>query len=401
MSPRQYPPAQLRYLKARLLNLARPGFWGTAIFLSVVGLTIEQYWTHPNFLIQRQKEVTSQKSANTSLSEEDKSVAAEIDNLPVLYNDEQTISSKANPLQQNIQRKKSQGLSNNSAIQSQTSVSDTQLSPDKETVNPAANLENPFLAQAEDLLRFNNAQTIPSSVAPSLVKTPQNKGLGFTEQTNSTSNVAQVSSSQIPVNPLTNQNLSDNTTLTQTSSLGRSQPTTSLYSGAIAPISSSTSLTQPSVTNTTPYSTGTSYTQYPVINQQSSSIYGTGSAQPILTNQTLYPRLDLNRVPTDLRYQDFINQVRQKSAYLNSAQVSPNVGTATTLGTPITPTVPTYGSPYYSQTPTYNSSTPVNTGSYANPSLQQPTQVLQYNLSSPNQIPQYTGGSQINSYSYP
>lgn len=390
MPLRHYPPAQLRYLKARLSNLARPGFWGTAIFLSVVGLAIEQYWTHPTFLTQEQKEVTSQQSTNTSLSEEDKTIAADIDSLPILYNHKQTTSSKASPLQQNIQGNKSQGLSNDSAIQSQTSVSDAKLNPDAETVNPVPKLENPFLVQADNLLKFNNAQTVPSYVEHNPVQTPQNQGLGFTQQTNSTSNVAQVSSLQTPVNPPTPQNLSDDTILTQTSSLGRSQPTTNFNSGAIAPISTTgTNLTQPSITNIVPYSTGTSYTQPPVTNQQPSSIYVTSYAQPILTNQTLYPRPDLNRVATDPRYQNFLNQVRQKSANLNGVQVLPNVGT------------PTYSSPYYSQTPIYNSSTPVITGSYGNPSLQQPTQIQQYNLSSPNQIPQYTGGNQINGYSYP
>ncbi|MDF5716689.1 MAG: hypothetical protein PUP93_23160 [Rhizonema sp. NSF051] len=401
MPPRHYPPAQLRYLKARLSNLTRPSFWGTAIFLSILGLAIEQYWTHPTFLTQEQKEVPSKNSTDSSLSAEDKTIAADIDNLPVLYNT-QTISSTASSPGKNIQVDKSQALSNDSAIQSQTSVSDAKSNPTPETVNPIVKLENPFLAQAENLLQFNNAQTVPSYVTPKTVPTPQNTGIGLT-QTNSTSNVAQVSSSQTPVNPLINQNWSDfnNTTLTQTNSLGRSQPTSSFNSGAIAPIPTGTSLPQPSITNISPYSSGTSYTQTPVTNQQPSAIYGTGYAQPILTNQNLDPRHDLNRVAADPRYQDFVNQVRQKSANLNGTQVLPNVGTATTFLTPINPTSPTYGSPYYSPSPIYNSSTPAITGIYGNPNLQQSTQVPQYNLSSPNQIPQYTGGNQISGYSYP
>ncbi|MDF5733576.1 MAG: hypothetical protein PUP92_37770, partial [Rhizonema sp. PD38] len=392
---------QLRYLKARLSNLARPSFWGTAIFLSILGLAIEQYWTHPTFLTQEQKEIPSKNSTDGSLSAEDKTIAADIDNLPVLYNT-QTISSTANSPGKNTQANKSQALSNDSAIQTQTSVSDVKSNPNLETVNPIVKLENPFLAQAENLLQFNNAQIVPSYVAPRTVPTPQNTGIGLTEQTNSTSNVTQVGSSQTPLNPLINQNGSDfnNTTLTQTNSLGRSQPTTDFNSGAIAPTPTGTSLPQPSITNTAPYSSGI-YTQPPVTYQQPSAIYGTGYAQPILTNQTLDPRHDLSRVSADPRYQDFVNQVRQKSANLYGTQGLPNIGTATTLGRPITPTSPTYSSPYYSPSPIYNSSTPAITGIYGNPNLQQPTQVQQYNLSSPNQIPQYTGGNQISGYSYP
>ncbi|MDF5725922.1 MAG: hypothetical protein PUP91_36845 [Rhizonema sp. PD37] len=399
MTPRHYPPAQLRYLKARLSNLARPSFWGTAIFLSILGLAIEQYWTHPTFLTQEQKEVPSKDSTDSSLSAEDKTIAADIDNLPILYNT-QTISSTANSPGKNIQANKSQALSNDSAIQSQTSVSDAKSNPNPETVNPIVKLENPFLAQAENLLQFNNAQTVPLYVAPRTVPTPQNTGIGLT-QTNSTS-IVQVGSSQTPVNPLINQNGSDfnNTTLTQTNSLERSQPNTNFNSGAIAPIPTGTSLPQPSITNIAPYSNGT-YTQPLVTNQQQSPIYGTGYAQPILTNQTLDPRHDLSRAATDPRYQDFVNKVRQKSANLNGTQVLPNVGTATTFSTPIAPTSYTYGSPYYSSSPIYNSSAPAITGIYGNPNLQQSTQVQQYNLSSPNQIPQYTGGNQINGYSYP
>lgn len=89
MPQRHYPPAYLRYLKARLWNLARPSFWGTAIVLSVVGLVIKEYWTNPDFLAKSQTNpvASPQQPVDSSLSAEDKAIAADIDNLPVLYND--------------------------------------------------------------------------------------------------------------------------------------------------------------------------------------------------------------------------------------------------------------------------------------------------------------------------
>ncbi|NJL09925.1 MAG: hypothetical protein HC908_06300 [Calothrix sp. SM1_7_51] len=82
----QYPSPNLRFLRARLSNLARPSFWGTAIFLCVIGFVIKEYWSNPDFLSRGQQNSapTQQNTSQTYLSDEDKAIAADIDNLPVL-----------------------------------------------------------------------------------------------------------------------------------------------------------------------------------------------------------------------------------------------------------------------------------------------------------------------------
>jgi hypothetical protein len=162
MSHRRYPPAYFRYLKARLWNLARPGFWGTAIFLSVVGLVIKEYWARPDFLTQRNNSQiandTSQP-ANSSLTPEDKAIAADIDNLPLLV---QESGSDNLPLggsnsNQNDRVKKETSLLEELINTNETEKNDTQSkSDDANPPSTTQKLENPFLTQADKLLQLNS-----------------------------------------------------------------------------------------------------------------------------------------------------------------------------------------------------------------------------------------------------
>ncbi|MDJ0733867.1 MAG: hypothetical protein QNJ47_07235 [Nostocaceae cyanobacterium] len=165
MSGRHYPPAYLRYLKARLWNLARPSFWGTAIFLSVVGLVIKEYWTNPDFLTQWQNgKVTSSESGNSSLSEEDRAIAADIDNLPVLSFDAESESLLSNPSQFSRKRQKKSNIDTtllDDLINAQKkSPNPVPFNSSLEKVTPTAtpNIENPFLSSAKILLRGGNSQ---------------------------------------------------------------------------------------------------------------------------------------------------------------------------------------------------------------------------------------------------
>lgn len=161
MSNRRLSSPSFRYLKARLWNLARPGFWGTAIFLSVIGLTIREFWMRPDMLTSRQsKPAATQPQTYSSLSAEDRAIAADIDNLPILaYDSEQTEESAldiAEPISQpkkGIQNPLQEALKNQNNSNTIKSNSNPAVST---APAPSFKYDNPFLTQAQNLLQFGN-----------------------------------------------------------------------------------------------------------------------------------------------------------------------------------------------------------------------------------------------------
>ncbi|MGH8000846.1 MAG: hypothetical protein ACREPR_15815, partial [Brasilonema sp.] len=312
---RHHPPAYLRYLKARLWNLTRPSIWGTAIFLSVVGLVIKEYWTHPDFFTHWQRNQVAEKPANSSLSEEDRAITADIDDLPVPYN---TDPNQANPPavkslapRQNTQAKNSKSLLDALNSKGQTSTSDSKLKVTMKEGDstPVIKLENPFLTQAENLLQLKNFQSGSNSqgvnaLTASLAQqnSAQNSfGLGtaLANQTSSNQNNVSENALQTALHQLNNQNQRTGFNRDTTNSLNVG--TGSTQSGAISP----TSYIQPGVTtqlqNLTP---GTSYPQ-PGINslQPQNPVSPTSYIQPGVTTQlqnltpgTSYPQTGINNL---------------------------------------------------------------------------------------------------------
>ncbi|MBN3927264.1 MAG: hypothetical protein HWQ37_30120, partial [Nostoc sp. NMS4] len=235
MPHRHYPPAYLRYLKARLWNLGRPGFWVTAILLSVVGLGTWEYWSNPDIFAYKQKKpVVLQQSADSSLSEENKAIAADIDNLPVLFNDfeEASLSSTANAPEQKTEAKKGKSLLDD-VINKQKSANNTKLNSGlgvNGDTSPAA--KNPFVQQTDNLLRTETVDSSNQFLGFKTLNTPSeatggdqassNLGIGFANQTNNNQNSPSISPLQAALNQSTNQKLSsfNGTTGTQTNALG-------------------------------------------------------------------------------------------------------------------------------------------------------------------------------------
>lgn len=359
MSGRRYPPAYLRYLKARLWNLARPSFWGTAIFLAVMGLTVREYWIHPDFLNFRQnKQIKANKPVNSSLSEEDKAIAADIDNLPVLFYDFTYGTLSSSSTATNVKQKTKVDNSNSildGLSKQKTTATDANSDSGLKLVNPASTpkLENPFVVQTENLLQFkndyNNGQLLgvngltASSMPTGTVQTSTNVGIGFTNPVNYNHNTTLVSPLQTALNQSTNQSwsLGSRTTSTQTNSLllpNQNLPsTTGLNTNAIAPVNHSTN--------------------YP--------------------NQNFAP--PAANIPN---------------------LATTNVQLPTSVVTSITSTQSPNITPSYTQIP---SQSVVNSSNFGDASsLQQPTQAPQNNSSSPSQFPGlYTGERQINGISYP
>ncbi|AVH73222.1 hypothetical protein [Nostoc sp. 'Lobaria pulmonaria (5183) cyanobiont'] len=377
MPNRHYPPAYLRYLKARLWNLGRPGFWGTAIFLSVVGLATWEYWSNPDiFVYKQQKPVVLEKSADSSLSEENKAIAADIDNLPVLFNDfeQATVSSTANAPEQKTEEKKSKG-SLDDVSNKQKSANNTKSNPDlgvNGDTSPA--FQNPFVVQTDNLLRTGTVNSsnqflgLKTLNAASEVtggdQTSSSLSIGFPNQTNNNQNSLSTNPLQTELNQSTNQKLSsfNGTTATQTNTSGQvSNPRTTL----MPPINSLTSQNSLPSTGLTPGIGNTS----------------TGTNLP----QNSYNNLNNGQVVPNNGLTTGTNLPQNAYNNLNNGQVVPNVAPSNVV-------------PYSSQSPSQSIATPTNPTGYGNYGLQQPTQPPQstygnYGLQQPTQPPQSTYGN--------
>ncbi|MCF2146387.1 hypothetical protein IQ276_007975 [Desmonostoc muscorum LEGE 12446] len=357
MPNRHYPPAYLRYLRARLWNLGRPGFWVTAIFLSVVGLVTWEYWSNPDIFVYKQKkQVASQKPADSSLSNENKAIAADIDNLPVLFNDfdQATLSLTANTPNEKTEVKKSKGLLED-LINKQKSGNDSKLKSGLGIVKPESppTLKNPFIAQTENLLRTgtvdSNSQFLGLNSLNGASETEGEQassslGIGLTNQTNKNQNSVSISPLQAALNESTDQKLSgfNGINTTGPNALGRVSDTGTRLMPPMNSLPNQNSLP------TTGLIPGTGYTS-------------TG------TNLQLNPYSNLNS---------------------GQSPVAP----------PVNSVAPTNITPYSSQSPNQSVITPTTSAGYGNYGLQQPTQVPQstygnYGLQQPTQVPQPTYGN--------
>jgi hypothetical protein len=270
MSHRPYPPAYLRYLKARLWNLGKPGVWGTALFLSVVGLVIRGYWFNPNVLTSP-KNAVAPLNTKSSLSAEEKAIAADIDNLPVLLNDVEKTSlpiSQSTP-QEDSQIKNSKNLFEDAISQQPSSnngksnsglgiVNDISPSPEK----------NLFVLQTENILRFGTVDSAsqslgvksinPPSQATQTAETSSKLGVGLVNQTDKNQNMNSI---KPPSQTQSNFNSPTSTQINSSESYGgvmqNFRPNSSTNTSYIQPTVGNQlpSQVQPiPVTNITPYS---------------------------------------------------------------------------------------------------------------------------------------------------
>ncbi|MEH1822207.1 MAG: hypothetical protein V7L31_24545 [Nostoc sp.] len=368
MPNRHYPPAYLRYLRARLWNLGRPGFWITAIVLSIVGLVTWEYWSNPDIFVYKQQknEVTSQEPVDSSLSEENKAIAADIDNLPVLFNDfeEAALSLTANTPKEKA-KDKSKGFLED-VIKKQNSAGDTKVNPALGVNGDTSpGVKNPFVVQTENLLRTETAdsgnqflglKTLNGASEPTGGEQTSSKlDVGLTNQTNKNQNSLSINPLQAALNQSTNQKLSsfNGTTPTQTNTLNRvSDPATTLMP-PINSLPNQNSLPSIGLTPGTNYtSTGTNLPQSPYTN---------------LNNGQLVPNNGLS-TGTNLPQSPYTN--------LNNGQLVPNVAPVTP---PVTSIAPSNIAPYSGQSPSQSVVTPTNSFGYGNNGLQQPTQPAQSN----------------------
>ncbi|MGB3755397.1 MAG: hypothetical protein WBA07_03375 [Rivularia sp. (in: cyanobacteria)] len=162
MSRFRHRSPRLRYLRARLSIFTRPSFLAALVFLSCLGFVVKEYWTNPDFLkFAQNQEAPSQtsSSSDSSLSDEDRAIAADIDNLSVLDFDKQ----QANiPITTNLNDSKKIKQQNEAQLnkildlaEKSQKADEIKLNTTTQTTNtPSTSQQNPFLKQAKDLLNF-------------------------------------------------------------------------------------------------------------------------------------------------------------------------------------------------------------------------------------------------------
>ena len=399
-SPRRYPPPSLRYLKARLWTLTRPSFWGTAIFLSVVGLFIRQYWTNPNFFFTvRTQDPENTKPLESFLSEEEKAIAADIDNLPVLLYEsrQQNLSTTASKLKKKTQVNREQALFENLVKQRNTVQKRIRynygVTKQQNILTPK--VENPFLQQANKLLELNNfasskqlLQVEPSNTTSSvsLITTSLlDSRMLYSAPSNSLENLTPKNALQTALNQLENKNQQQQQIL----------PQLSLQNNIASPIVPSNQLPN--------FYSNINNPSLPV--NYSTPTTAIGRLQNLDTNPTVPQRFVNNssQINIQTNIQTNIRNVPPNSYnnYVNTAQ-SVNVNPVRQLNIPVNSGVANNIRSNTLQNPRQTviaPNTSVAPNNY-NPNLQSPYQepntLTNYNYSTPRQVPQQTNG-----YSYP
>ncbi len=427
MSPQNHSPASVRYLKARLWNLARPSFWGTAIFLSVIGLLIRQYWINPNFF----STVRTENPANTEpleffLSEEDKAIAADIDNLPVLFYEskQKNLSDTVIKLKQQIKVVQKQAASENKARRQNNIRNQIKLNYEAITKQNrlSSKVENPFLQRANKLLEFKDSNggnftqnQYPNIGSSGALKTTSYSGAFSTIPSSSPQYPAGTNALQIAIKEL------ENTNKQQQQVQSGSQLNTNV-AVPIVPSHNSNNLKQN--TNNSNFSgnfpnsvnTNTRLT-HPYINQTPNQI---SSQRFVNTPGQVNPRTNVRSFssnPDDNNYSNPYNN------YINNSQQT-NINSTRQLNRPVLPEVTNNITPNNSvnirSSGTRFYSVPnsrqnlVNPNSLTNPNIlktpntynqnlrsynRQPSSITNYNNSRYSTSPQVP--SQTNGYSYP
>ncbi|WP_017653534.1 hypothetical protein [Fortiea contorta] len=282
--PNRHHPNYLRYLKARLWNLGRPSFWGTAIFLSVVGMGIREYWLNPDiFTPKPDNEVVTSKSQDAALSPEDQAIAADIDHLAVLLSDSERASLAiiASNSQKNSQDKNNKILFPDVLGKQRPLAHDAKPNSTLGLLNGVATptVQNPFVLQADNLLQIGTNYGIHQlSGTPSSITGAEQTGTLTTTPTQQIGLLTRTPNTQTATNQSTNQNLSLFPTLTTspTKTIGNSTPTEATLTSPTLPtvpvsrtLNPVTTYNQPSLT--VPSVTPPDVSQNSIIPTQSSN----------------------------------------------------------------------------------------------------------------------------------
>lgn len=385
------PPAHLRYLKARLRPLLRPQVWGTIIFLLVVSTLAGVYFANLEEFIAEENQdtptVTNNNNNNndadnaqapqTSISQEDRAIAADIDISALLENDlaanTETLDAAPEKPRENLfeqymrQRQERNKAANSSQGQTNQQPAAANIDDNPFTIrfptannagrNNAATSTNPFLSNLTN--NNSNGLNSPNSTITNntnALQTALDRANGYNRQTN-------VDANGNAINPLQ-------------AALDR-QPIAQSNTNLIAQPNQLTPLL-----GTTPYYTGVTTT----IPNSGTPLQGSVPLTPYSNlpgNTTLPAQVPTTGIPTNIpnAYNPGVtNNVPNSYTYLNQ---------------PLVPNTPQ----------TLPSTSGVNNSNFPNSPVQTAPNQIQNTpapFSIPNNPPGRTiGGGQINTFSNP
>jgi hypothetical protein len=384
------PPAHLRYLKARLRPLLRPQVWGTIIFLLVVSSLAGVYFANleefiaeenqdPPTVSNNNNNADNDRAPQSSISPEDRAIAADIDISALLENDlaanTETLDAAPEKPRENIfeqymrQRQERDKAANSSPGQANQQPAPANIDDNPFTIkfptgnnagrNNAAISTNPFLANLTN--NNSNGLNLPNSTTTNLnntnaLQTALDRANGYNRQTN-------VDANGNAINPLQ-------------AALDR-QPTAQSNTNLIAQPNQLTPLL-----GTTPYYTGVTTT----IPNSGTPVQGSVPLAPYSNlpgNTTLPAQVPTTGIPTNIpnAYNPGLtNNVPNSYTYLNQ---------------PLVPNTPQ----------TLPSTSGVNNSNFPNSAVQTAPNQVQNTpapFSIPNNPPGRTiGGGQINTFSNP
>lgn len=387
MPIRPQVPASVRYyFRARLRPFTRPAFWASLSFLSLIGLFMWEAWQRPELLFKNPEDATP--ISNTTLSQEDSAVAADIDSLPVLMQelDQADVSIAALKLNQ---QPPTQNFLDEFLKRQEAEAA--KVSADAQATQPSASPLTAYDPLGIETQAPSNPASVYGGVSPRSNAAPaQTSGLGATNLAGSTvqnSTATQVSPLQAALDRLGNnpsnasvQNQTQiNSPGTNTNSFGQPTQSTATTPGQVAQPGTASNAPLPGqvVQPASPYAGTSNYSNMPGQAVQPGSPYP-GSPG--------YGVVPANSNPVN------------SYTYLNQPAPVPGVPPAQPMVNQVAPVSQgNYGVPSY-QNPAPVNAVPNNFGA----TQVQPSQLQPSPFSVPRQIPgRYIGGGQINTFSNP
>ncbi|HAX75504.1 MAG TPA: hypothetical protein DCY88_06675 [Cyanobacteria bacterium UBA11372] len=372
MPIRPQVPASLRYyFRARLRPFTRPAFWASLSVLSLIGLFMWEAWQHPEWLFKNPEDATP--IADTTLSQEDSAVAADIDNLQLLM--KELDDANVNVAALNF----SQPPQTQSVLEDllkQQAAEAAKIAADAQATQPSAaplTVYDPLGIETQ--APSNPGSLYGGGVSPRVNQTPaQSSGVGVSNLAGSTlqtPTTTQVSPLQAALDRL-----------------GNNSPTTS--------VPSQTQINSPAA-NTNSAAPGQVPQPLPLQVVQPASPYTGTSNYSNMPGQVVQPGSPYPGYPGYTVPPATSNPVNSYT-YLNQTAPVPAVPPAQPVVPQVAPvTQGNYGVPAY-QNPAPVNGVPNNFGA----TQVQPSQLEPSPFSVPRPIPgRYIGGGQINTFSNP
>lgn len=407
------PPANLRYLKARLRPLLRPQVWGTIIFLLVVSTFAGFYFANlEEFLADENRDTPTSGVSNdnadddqateSNISPEDRAIAADIDVSSVLEKDlaanNQTLEvapekAKENLFEQYMKQRQARDKAANSSEGQANQQSANAIADDNPFLirfpngnnagrnNPATST-NPFLSNLPNnsgtALNSTNSTNNTNLNNTNALQTALDRANGYNNSTNLDANGNEKNPLQSALDRQVNSTNNSNNINSTTTANQALQNNLLVQPNLITPLLGTTPYNNSGVTTTIP-NTGVPV-QGTVPLTPYSTIPGNTTTLPTQIPATGVPATIPNSYDANL---GVTNYVPNSYTYLNQPQV------------PLVPTT----------TQTLPSTTGVNNSNLVNPGVQTvPNQVQ--NAPAPFSVPRTApgrniGGGQINTFSNP